>query len=139
MEPAEPPREVVVSRSHWRAMCEHADANAPEETCGILAGRDGHCVSVIAFTNALHSRTRYEVAPEELFQAFGTLQRNGCELLAIYHSHPHGEAWPSPTDIANAYYPHSAYLILAPADHDWECRAFCIHDNEVSEIPLRVI
>ena len=120
MESAEPPREVVVSANHWRAMREHAIAGSPEEACGILAGCSNRCVSVITLNNALHSATRYAVAPEELFQAFTTLDRNGWELLAIFHSHPQGEAWPSPTDIANAYYPHSAYLILAPADHTFQ-------------------
>ena len=138
MEPAELPREIVISQTQWRAMREHATAGSPEEACGILAGQGGHCVSVIILANVLRSATRYEVAPEELFQAFGTLARNGWELLAIFHSHPHGEAWPSPTDIANAYYPNSAYLILAPADDSWICRAFHIHNGEVGELPVRI-
>jgi proteasome lid subunit RPN8/RPN11 len=138
MEPVEPPREVIISQSQWLALREHAAACAPQEACGILAGHSGRCVSVIPLTNALHSRTRYEVAPEALFQVFKTLQRNDWELLAIFHSHPCGEARPSATDIANAYYPHSAYLILAPVNGDWICRAYRIQGREAGEIPVHV-
>ncbi|MDH3452479.1 MAG: M67 family metallopeptidase [Gammaproteobacteria bacterium] len=138
MEPAQPPRELTISYTHFNAMREHAIAGLPEEACGVLAGLDGRCLAVMPLTNALHSPTRYAVAPEELLRVFTTLEQNGWELLAIFHSHPYGEAQPSATDRETAYYPHSAYLILAPLHGDWVCRAFLIDGKQVSEIPLRV-
>lgn len=132
------PSSLVIEPAHWRALREHAEACMPEEACGILAGRDDRCVSVIPLSNVLHSGTAYAVAPEELFAAFTTLEKNAWELLAIFHSHPHGEARPSPTDIADAHYPCSAYLILAREDGEWMGRAFGIRDGEVREIPLRI-
>ena len=120
-------------------MVEHAKACAPEEACGILAGLDDRCVSVMTLTNALHSPTRYTADPRDLFEAFTTLERQGWELLAIFHSHPGGEARPSATDVATAFYPNSAYLILAPAGDDWLSRAFVIKRGTVGEIPLEIV
>ncbi len=139
MERAEPPRSVTIERTHWQRMREHASAALPEEACGILAGRGERCVSVITLNNVLHSPTQYAAAPEELFQAFAALERETMELLAIFHSHPRGEAQPSATDVANAYYPNSAQLILAPHDDDWMCRAFTIERGVVSAIPLHIL
>jgi len=138
MERDTPPDSLVLEEAHWRALCGHADACVPEEACGILAGRDDRCVSVIPLTNTLHSATAYSVAPEELFTAFTTLENNAWELLGIFHSHPLGEARPSATDVADAHYPGSAYLILARSGNDWLGRAFNIRNGEVTEIPLRV-
>ena len=138
MEPAQPPCEVIITVAHFNLMRDHVISRVPEEACGVLAGRDGRCLSVIPLTNALHSPTRYEIAPEELFTTFATLNENGWELLAIFHSHPGGEAWPSRIDTAEAYYPNTAYLILAPEHDDWVCRAFLIRDGTVSEIALRI-
>ena len=47
MEPAKPPHRIIISQSQWRTMCEHVEAAAPEEGCGILAGHDGWCAAVL--------------------------------------------------------------------------------------------
>ncbi len=138
MEPPTAPRRVVLDRSHLDVMRAHVAACAPEEACGLLAGRDGRCVDVLPLTNVLHSPTRYRVAPEELFEAFMALERNGRELLGIFHSHPAGVAYPSATDVAEAYYPSCAYFIWALRDGEWACRAFRIVAGEIAEISVGV-
>lgn len=138
MEPRHPPQRISLSAAHWAAMRAHVAALAPEEACGIVAGRDGQSLDVVPLENVLHSSTRYRIAPEAQFQAFAALMKQDQELLAIFHSHPHGPARPSRIDIAEAFYPNTAYLIWAPAANDWICRAFRIADDEVEEISLRV-
>lgn len=138
VEPPRPPREVIIAVAHFNMMRDHAIARLPEEACGVLAGRDGRCLSIMPLTNALHSPTRYEIAPEELFATFSTLKDNDWELLGIFHSHPSGEAWPSRVDTQEAYYPNTAYLILAPEQDEWVCRAFLIRKGKVCEIALRI-
>jgi len=48
-----------------------------------------------------------------LMDAMTNMRDNRLELLAIYHSHPRTEAYPSATDIRLAYYPDSSYLIIS--------------------------
>ena len=66
------------------------------------------------------------------------MEQADWELLGIFHSHPAGPPTPSPTDVAAAYYPDSAYLICSPGLVDWQMRAFEIRDGGVREIELRI-
>ncbi len=61
------------------------------------------------------------------------------ELLGIYHSHTHTEAFPSPTDLELAFYPEAVYLIVSLQDPDRPVvRAFNIVDGEITERTLFV-
>jgi proteasome lid subunit RPN8/RPN11 len=60
------------------------------------------------------------------------------EPLAIYHSHPQGPSVPSPTDIAEAFYPDSVYIILSLAQQPPSVRAFRIVGGVVTEVELQV-
>jgi len=64
----------------------------------------------------------------------------GETLIAIYHSHPHGPPEPSSTDVARAYYPEAAHLIISLAELERpQAAAFRIVDGEILPIELRVI
>ena len=58
----------------------------------------------------------------------------GWELRAIFHSHTHTEASPSPTDRRQAFYPDAFYLLVSLADRERPVlRGFTIVDGEVEE------
>lgn len=104
----------------------------------MLAGPGLRTEKVYFVTNARHSPVRYEMAPEELLAAFEEIDARDWQLQAIFHSHPSGPAEPSPTDIAEAFYPDSAYIICAPGERGWGARAFEIRSGRVQEITLTV-
>ena len=124
--------------------CEEMRSNvaskAPEEACGMIAGQvegDIYQVkAVIPATNILHSPVRFRVDPQEQLAAFNRIEEQDWELLGIYHSHPGGPDKPSPTDIAEAYYPEAVYLVWSCRTGAWTCRGFMIQNGVVSEIPL---
>jgi proteasome lid subunit RPN8/RPN11 len=110
------------------------------ECCGLLAGRDGVISAVAPARNALQSATAYEIAPEELFAVFRRIREHNMEHLGIYHSHPRGDNFPSPTDIAQAYYPSLPYFIISPSlSAQNPVRAFRIADGVVRELRLKII
>lgn len=125
-----------VSTCLWEQMRSHVAAHAPEEACGLVAGKDGHAQRVIPVENDLHSRFRYRMAPEAQLAAFQEIEAEGLELVAIYHSHPDGPENPSITDIAEAYYPEALYLIWSRTSDEWQCRGFWIRDGHVHETRL---
>ena len=90
-------------------------------------------------TNILHSPVRYRMDPQEQLRAFQEIDEAGLELLAIYHSHPNGPEEPSPTDIAEAYYPEVVYLIWSLASGNWQCRGFKIKKGVITETPLSIL
>jgi proteasome lid subunit RPN8/RPN11 len=115
---------------------------APEEACGLLSGqyRADSCrvVEVIPTTNELHSTVRYRIDPLEQIAAFNRIDAQELELVGIYHSHPAGPSVPSPTDIAEAFYPEAVYLIWSAAAGEWLCHAFLIQDRAVIPVEISI-
>jgi proteasome lid subunit RPN8/RPN11 len=120
-------------------MVAHAKAELPDECCGILAGVDGRVIKLYRTTNSEHSPFRYSVEPAELIKIYQEIQANNWEILAVYHSHTHTEAYPSPTDIQHAFLPETIYLIISLADR-WQAiiRGFSIVERQVCEVELAI-
>jgi len=123
----------------WNQMREDVQARLPQEACGLVGGLQRRALQVFPVTNALHSAVSYRMDPDEQIRMFLSLEKLGWDLLAIYHSHPAGPDQPSPTDLAEAAYPESAHLIWFPQAGEWTCRGFIIHEDQFSEIPVRVM
>ncbi len=130
---------ITLTQAQWEQMLADVERRAPEEACGLIAGRGREVQTVLPMTNALHSTVRYRLEPKEQLQAFQWIESQGWELVGIYHSHPKGPASPSPIDVAEAYYPEVLYLIWYREGKQWNCRAFSIRDGKVSEIPIIVV
>jgi len=118
---------------------QHAKSVWPNEACGLLAGR-GQADRFIPMKNISPDPRQYEMDPAELIPALRGFRDSGEQLLAIFHSHPHGPAEPSMTDVERAWYPEAAHLIvsLERLEHP-QAAAFRIVDGEVLPIELRVI
>lgn len=131
-------------------MVAHARAGLPNEACGVLAGANGRPERVFPMRNAEASPVVYRFDGNEQLRVFAEIEDNGWELLAIFHSHTHTEAFPSPTDRAQAHwrdpvtgreaaaYPGVRYLILSLAEQEPVLRAFSFRDGEPVEEEVRV-
>ena len=119
------------------AIIEHARTGYPAEVCGIIAGVGGE-------GQALHRGRNQSPTPHVAFELDAeTVARQiefedqGLTLAAIYHSHPDGPEIPSTTDVRQAYYPDSIYLICSLADFARPVvRGFRIQNGSVSEVKL---
>jgi proteasome lid subunit RPN8/RPN11 len=128
---------LTLSEEHFAALLAHVEAERPNEACGLLAGRAGRICRIYPAENIRHSPTVYEMNPAQQLAAFLDMEAAGWELAAIYHSHPAGPAVPSPTDIAQAYYPDSIYVIVSPAPGvAWQVRGFTIEAGQVREVSI---
>jgi proteasome lid subunit RPN8/RPN11 len=121
-----------------QAIVEHARRDAPRECCGIIAGRAGVPVHLYPTRNIAEGTALYEIDPAELIELeFHTMPAAETELVAIYHSHPVSPAYPSPTDIALAFWPDAVYVICSLAAPERPVvRGFRIRDGEISEVDL---
>ena len=129
----------VLERRYADEIIAHARQEAPNECCGVLAGRDGRVAKLFRAVNAEKSPYRYNVDPHDLLRIYRECDARGWDFLAIYHSHPHTEAFPSPTDVRLAAWPDSTYVIVSLADPtNPVLRAFHIQDGRVSEEELRI-
>ena len=122
----------------WRAIIDHARAEAPRECCGVLAGRDGVSTELYPLPNIAPGNRLYEIDPQALYELeFRTLPDRHMEVLAIYHSHPATEAYPSETDQAQAFWPDATYLICSLAlPESPVLRAFRLDEGCVREVAV---
>jgi proteasome lid subunit RPN8/RPN11 len=120
----------------------HARAEVPNEACGLLAGdlATGVATAYHPARNADASPYVYTVHPDDLVRIVLGIEDAGEDLVAIFHSHTHTPAVPSPTDRRQAFYPDAVYLLVTLADPDAtpaeSLRAWRIRDGIASEISL---
>jgi proteasome lid subunit RPN8/RPN11 len=115
----------------------HARAEAPKEACGLVAGTGSTATRIIRCTNTHPNPvTRYTIDPREQLRAFRDMEAKGEELVAIYHSHPITQPYPSPTDRAEAHYPDAFYVLVSLRDAEPEIRAYRVRDGWVREVEL---
>jgi proteasome lid subunit RPN8/RPN11 len=127
---------LYLHEEHWKSMLADILERLSEEACGIVAGTGGTSCAVFPVTNVLHSPVRFLMDPEEQIDVFNQIEDQDWQLLAIYHSHLQGLERPSPTDIAEAYYPELVNLIWSNTTGEWICRGFLIQKGQVTSIPV---
>jgi proteasome lid subunit RPN8/RPN11 len=122
---------VVIPAAVRSALVEHAEAEKPDEACGLIAVRDGVAERYLPGRNAAASPYRFEleVDPEAWF-----LEDEGYEL-AVFHSHLASPPRPSRTDVENVgLWQGRPYVILAL--HTGELGAWSITDGRPEALPL---
>ena len=126
---------VGIEEVYLREMIAHAREDVPNECCGVLLGRDGRHQAARRCTNARAGVPfRYSVAPKELLAIDRQARENDWDVFAIYHSHTHTDAYPSPTDVRLAAYPDAIYILVSLQDPDRPVvRAFHIRDGTITE------
>ena len=130
------PAILAFPRLLYAEMVAHVLSNPMREMCGLLAGRDGVVDRVWPVPNALHSPATYRMDGPEFAAAM-----IGCEFepLGIFHSHPTGPPVPSPTDIAEAAYPDSMYVVISLQTLPPSVRAFTIVEGQVTEVQIDIL
>lgn len=114
---------------------DHCIASLPAEGCGLIALSGPQVVAVYPTDNASSSPDEFEVPAADHFRALTDAEDHGWMLGGSFHSHPQGEAAPSPRDVAGALEPNWAYLVVGMAAEP-VIRAWRIVSGEVTEIRL---
>jgi proteasome lid subunit RPN8/RPN11 len=131
---------MQLDRIFFDEMVEHGLAAFPNESCGLLAGKEGRPVKFFPMTNRDASPVTYRLDPKEQLHVFDALDEQGWELLGIFHTHTHSEAYPSETDRTQAFYPEAEYLVMSLSDRaDPVLRSFRIEDDEIVEQELEIV
>jgi proteasome lid subunit RPN8/RPN11 len=124
----------------WGAMYEDVTRRAKVEACGLVAGVGGVSAAVRAIPNIHNSPYRFEMEPSAQVSAQLEFYASGWDLLAIYHSHPVGDAFPSETDVRAVAYPDVVYLIWARDEHGaWFCRGYWLGTGDIVPVVLGIV
>ena len=122
---------MVIGVEVRAALEQHAQAEAPNEACGVVVLRDGRAERYEPGRNRAASPFRFEldVDPEVWF-----FEDEGNEL-AVFHSHLSAPAHPSRTDVENiGLWEGRPYLILSLGTG--ELGAFTIEGGRISKLEL---
>lgn len=122
---------MVIPAEVRSALVEHAEAERPNEACGLIALRDSVAERYFPGTNRAASPYRFEleIDPEVWF-----LEDEGAEL-AVFHSHPSSPPRPSRTDVESiGLWEGRPYLILSL--RSGELAAWRIADGAIDSLPL---
>ena len=116
------------------AMVAHCIRNLPNEGCGLLVGSEEGVISqVVPSENVAASAKVYEIEPKVLLRTFRAADDSGEVVAGCFHSHTHSDAYPSPTDIAQAPDPSWHYVLVSLRVTPPVIRSYRIVDGVVSE------
>lgn len=105
----------------------------PNEGCGLLLGTlEGLVHEVVPSPNIADSAKVYEIDPTVLLRASRRADAEGLEVIGVFHSHTHSEAYPSPTDIRQAPDATWHYVLISLVDSPADVQSFRIIDGLVS-------
>lgn len=107
----------------------------PDEACGLLAGPPGagRCTAFYPCQNAAASSRVYTIDPKDHLRADRDAEAKGLEIIGVMHSHTHTEAYPSPTDVAQAPDPGWHYVIVSLRAEAPTLRSYRIIDGAIAE------
>jgi proteasome lid subunit RPN8/RPN11 len=115
----------------------HAQAEAPDEVCGILAGRAGRIERVFPVRNTADEvaasrgvfrdrasgqpsegrrAVHYYMDPRDQLRVYNEIDDLELDVIGYYHSHTHTEARPSPTDVRLATDLSTYYVLVSLQD-----------------------
>jgi proteasome lid subunit RPN8/RPN11 len=118
----------------------HAIDGVPDEACGLLAapagGDTGDIQAVYKCRNAAASARVYEIDSRDHLRADRDAEDRGLQITGVYHSHTHTEAYPSPTDVAQAPDPDWHYVLVSLKRPEPVVRSFRIVDGRIDEEPV---
>ncbi len=123
---------MVVPADVREALAEHAQAESPNEACGLVAFRDGVAERYVPAINDAASPYRFELKPMDPLDFF--LEDEGYEL-AVFHSHLSSPPRPSRTDVENiGLWAGKPYLIYTV--RTGELAAWRISSGSIEPLPL---
>jgi len=129
------PPVLRLTEDAWRQMVAHAYDGLPDEACGLLAAAPGSDLADRFYPcrNAAESSRVYTVDPGDHLRADRDAEGSGREIVGVMHSHTHTEAYPSPTDVAQAPDPAWHYVIVSLKRESAVLRSYRIAAGEVAE------
>jgi proteasome lid subunit RPN8/RPN11 len=132
---------VQLNRTIINQILSHAQQSPEAEVCGLISRRDSRAERIYRVANVAEAPgVLFRMDPEGQIEAMRSMRERGEELFAIYHSHPHAPAQPSPRDLAEAAYPEALFLIVSlDTKGVLEMRAFYLRGGEVEKVDLETI
>jgi len=133
-----------LSHAQYETVIAHCFDGFPDEACGLLAGPleggrpSGAVTGAYPCRNADQSARTYTVDSRDYLAALRDAESRGDEIVGVWHSHTHTDAYPSATDVRQAVDPSWAYVIVSLRHGEPVLRSYRIAGGEITEMPVEV-
>lgn len=91
--------EIKILKKDMALIQAELEANKPYEACGVLIGTINGSTALVEralpVTNAKRTRRSFELDPKEHYDAWNKAEKDGKEIVGVYHTHPVSSAVPS--------------------------------------------
>ena len=132
-----------LSESQYQTIVGNCYDGLPDEACGLLIGPlgvtgdpTGAVSEARPARNADASARTYTVDPKDMLATMRAAEARGEEIIGVWHSHTHTDAYPSPTDVRQAVDPAWLYVIVSLRDQAPVLRAYRIRDGGIAEVAV---
>jgi proteasome lid subunit RPN8/RPN11 len=137
---------LCLTVADYRTIVAHCYDGLPDEACGLLAGPvdpagqpSGVVTRVYPCVNADASARTYTVDSRDLLRAMRDAQSRGEDLIGVWHSHTHSDAYPSDTDVRQALEPGWVYALVSLKHAEPVLRSYRIRDGVVAECQVALV
>lgn len=133
---------IRLTAAQHAEMVAHCYDGLPNEACGLFSGPmiGGEPTGVVSRVhptgNAEASARIYRVEGRDFLRADREARENGWEIVGVFHSHTHTDAYPSETDVRDAPDPAWLYVIVSLKYGDPVVRSYRIRAGEIAEVPV---
>ena len=131
-----------LTEAQYAVIVGHCYDGLPDEACGLLTGPflegepAGRVHGVHPCPTADASARTYTVDSRDLLRVMRAAEANGDEIMGVWHSHTHTDAYPSLTDVRQAADPAWVYVIVSLRDGAPVLRAYRIRDGQIAEVAV---
>lgn len=138
-----------ISQELLEQILAHAREEAPNECCGVVAVAPAsndepvRAVRIHRARNTAASPLRFEIDGLEVMELLDSIEGDGLEIGAIYHSHTRTVPYPSQTDINFAVnWPGVEWIIVGianppvPAIHSYLIEKGAVREVEIGQVAV---
>ncbi len=126
-------QEIILSNSDKKILREYSENQKPNESCAILFGKKNQISDIFLTENIEKSPINFTISNQQLIEAYQTAEAKNTEVIAIFHSHPSSDAFPSKTDEKFMQVNPVSWIIYSGINKNF--RAFILKPN-VTEIQI---
>jgi len=91
-------QEIILKQSDKKILSQYSENQKPNEACAILFGRKNEVLDIFLTENIDESPINFTISNEQLIEGYRIAEEKEMEVIAIFHSHPNSDAYPSSTD-----------------------------------------
>ena len=91
-------QKIKLSESNKKILSEYSENQKPNESCALLFGKDNTVQDFFLTENIEKSPVNFTISNKQLIEGYKRAEEKKMDVIAIFHSHPDSEAYPSNTD-----------------------------------------